>query len=228
MTVSGVENFPGELVGLRADNARLRRLLRLSEEQARVAVNDQATLVRDHAGRWSWNPIAYQWEEKFGQLQKYAEDNGHARVPQSHEVLGSWVGVQRGLRAKGKLNPGYEDRLSNVKGWSWDPKTEQWEEAFRQLIEFAENHHHTRVPPAGPLGRWIIRQRQAYDQDKLDADRKDRLNELKAKGWWSWDPYADQWEEGFGYLIILGQRRDRVVKPVPLPSIPAGCRRDPR
>ena len=137
---------------------------------------------------------------EFGQLQKYAEDNGHARVPQSHEVLGSWVGVQRGLRAKGKVNPGYEDRLSNVKSWSWDPKTEQWEEAFRQLIEFAENHHHTRVPPAGPLGRWIIRQRQAYDQDKLDADRKDRLNELKAKGWWSWDPYADQWEEGFGYF----------------------------
>ena len=50
------------------------------------------------------------------------------------------------------------------------------------------------------FGRWIIRQRQAYDQDKLDADRKGRLNELKAKGWWSWDPYADQWEEGFGYF----------------------------
>jgi hypothetical protein len=45
LTVSGVERFPGELDGLRADNARLRRLLQLSEEQARAAANDQATLI---------------------------------------------------------------------------------------------------------------------------------------------------------------------------------------
>ncbi len=45
LTVSGVERFPGELDGLRADNARLRRLLQLSEEQAWAAANDQATLV---------------------------------------------------------------------------------------------------------------------------------------------------------------------------------------
>ncbi|MCW2655404.1 MAG: hypothetical protein JWR32_6380 [Mycobacterium sp.] len=45
MTVSGVESFPGELDTLRADNARLRHLLQLSEEQARAAASDQATLT---------------------------------------------------------------------------------------------------------------------------------------------------------------------------------------
>ena len=45
MTVSGVESFPGELDTLRADNVRLRRLLQLSEEQARAATSDQATLT---------------------------------------------------------------------------------------------------------------------------------------------------------------------------------------
>ena len=39
------ERFPGELETLRADNARLRRLLELSEEQARGARPDQATLT---------------------------------------------------------------------------------------------------------------------------------------------------------------------------------------
>ena len=39
------EQFPGELETLRADNARLRRLLELSEEQARGARPDQATLT---------------------------------------------------------------------------------------------------------------------------------------------------------------------------------------
>jgi hypothetical protein len=38
------ERFPGELETLRADNERLRRLLKLSEEQARAADPDQATL----------------------------------------------------------------------------------------------------------------------------------------------------------------------------------------
>jgi hypothetical protein len=45
LTVSGVESFPGELDTLRADNVRLRRLLQLSEEQARAATSDQATLT---------------------------------------------------------------------------------------------------------------------------------------------------------------------------------------
>ena len=45
LAVSGVEGFPGELDTLRADNVRLRRLLQLSEEQARAAASDQATLT---------------------------------------------------------------------------------------------------------------------------------------------------------------------------------------
>jgi hypothetical protein len=45
LAVSGVESFPGELDTLRADNARLRHLLQLSEEQARAAASDQATLT---------------------------------------------------------------------------------------------------------------------------------------------------------------------------------------
>ena len=39
------ERFPGELETLRTDNVRLRRLLKLSEEQARAADADQATLT---------------------------------------------------------------------------------------------------------------------------------------------------------------------------------------
>ena len=38
-------SFPGELDTLSADNIRLRRLLRLSEQQARAANSDQATLT---------------------------------------------------------------------------------------------------------------------------------------------------------------------------------------
>jgi len=57
LTVSGVESFPGELDTLRADNARLRRLLQLSEEQAHAAASDQATVRERRPHRWQWAPI---------------------------------------------------------------------------------------------------------------------------------------------------------------------------
>lgn len=41
----GCERFPGELDELRAENARLRHLLELTEEQARAARSDQTTLT---------------------------------------------------------------------------------------------------------------------------------------------------------------------------------------
>lgn len=44
------ERFPGELETLRADNVRLRRLLELSEEQARAADPDQPTLTNAPPG----------------------------------------------------------------------------------------------------------------------------------------------------------------------------------
>lgn len=44
-TVVVKERFPGELESLRADNVRLRRLLKLTEEQSRAASPDQATLT---------------------------------------------------------------------------------------------------------------------------------------------------------------------------------------
>jgi hypothetical protein len=39
------ERFPGELETLRAENLRLRRLLKLSEDQARAADPDEPTLT---------------------------------------------------------------------------------------------------------------------------------------------------------------------------------------
>ena len=45
MTDYRAEQFPGELDTLRADNSRLRRLLQLSEGQARAAASDQAMLT---------------------------------------------------------------------------------------------------------------------------------------------------------------------------------------
>jgi hypothetical protein len=137
--------------------------------------------------------VTDQWEEGFSQLQKYAEDNGHAHPPKSN-----WVAKQRQDYAKGRLDPDRKDRLSKLPDWSWDPYTDQWEESFGQLVKFAEDNGHARVPSTHKLAGWVKKQRTACAQGKLGADRKDRLSNVKG---WSWDPDGDRWEQGLNRLL---------------------------
>ena len=50
------------------------------------------------------------------------------------------------------------------------------------------------------LGSWVIKQR--YKEDSLTPDQLKRLNTLG----FSWDPFAEQWEEGFAVLKKFHER----------------------
>ena len=90
------------------------------------------------------------------------------------------------------------DRLEALPGWSWNSRDDQWEEGFRHLEEFVREEGHARVssshtaPDGYKLGVWVVGQRSK--RDRLPLDRRDRLKTLPG---WSWNPIADQWEEGF-------------------------------
>ena len=55
---------------------------------------------------WVWNTDAAQWEEGFGYLLRFAEREGHPRVPAKHVEdgykLGIWVNNQRAFTAKAR------------------------------------------------------------------------------------------------------------------------------
>ena len=53
------------------------------------------------------------------------------------------------------------------------------------------------------LGKWVNVQRINHTKGTLDADRQHRLEDLPG---WTWDPYADQWEEGFSRLLDYVER----------------------
>jgi hypothetical protein len=152
------------------------------------------------------------WEFWFGLLQRFAEREGHARVPASHVEdvyrLGQWVNGQRTAYSNGQLDSDRVARLEAVTGWAWSERTEWWEEGFGYLCRFAEREGHARVPAdyleeGFRLGGWLVVQRTTYKTGKLAADRVTRLEALPN---WTWHPFVDQWEDVFGYLCRFVER----------------------
>ncbi|WP_132471894.1 DEAD/DEAH box helicase [Rhodococcus sp. SMB37] len=158
---------------------------------------------------WTWSPRADQWEEGSHRLLDYVENQGDARVPASYTIdgyrLGTWVSDLRGKRIDGTLDVDRQRQLEALAGWSWDPKTDQWEEGLRRLLEYVEHHGDARVPATYKteddnyrLGVWVGTQRTNRAKGTLDPDRERRLQLVTG---WTWDTRADQWEEGFNRLL---------------------------
>jgi transcriptional regulator with XRE-family HTH domain len=70
---------------------------------------------------------------------------------------------------------------------------EQWEEQFRQLLNYVRQHGDARVPRSyiapdgGRLGAWVVEQHSRFARGMLDPDRSMRLEELPG---WTWGPRA--------------------------------------
>ena len=159
---------------------------------------------------WSWDVLSDQWEEGFSHLKQFSDREGHCRVSRGYKTddgyrLGKWVGKQR--TAKDKMEPDRRQRLEALPGWSWDVLSDQWEEGFSHLKQFSDREGHCRVSRGYKtdddyrLGQWVKDQRRA--KDKMDPVRRQRLEALPG---WSWDPFSDQWEDGFSHLKQFSDR----------------------
>jgi hypothetical protein len=117
-----------------------------------------------------------------------------------------WVSYQRAKQAS--IGPDRRQRLEGLPGWSWDPISDQWEEGFSHLTQFVDRKKHCRVAAQYKtrdgyrLGPWLQRQRR--NKDTMEPNRRERLEALPG---WSWDPFFDQWEEGFSHLKRFAERK---------------------
>jgi hypothetical protein len=159
---------------------------------------------------WSWDVSSDQWEEGFSNLKRFADREGHCRVPDGYKTndgyqLGKWVGKQRTKR--NAMDSVRRQCLDALPGWSWDVLSDQWEEGFSHLKQFADREGHCRVPvnyktnDGYRLGQWVLGQRAA--RDKMTSDRRQRLEAMPG---WSWNFQSDQWEAGFAYLKQFSER----------------------
>jgi superfamily II DNA or RNA helicase len=193
-----------------------------------------SALSEDRIGRleavpgWSWAPRADQWTDAFAYLESFVGREHHARVPVDHEEngfrLGQWVTVQRHSFSGSKLGEDRVQRLESLPGWSWDPQTDKWEDGYRRLRNYADHQGAAQlandlVVDEYPLGAWAARQRSQYARAALDDDRVLRLEAIPG---WTWDPRADQWEDGYARLEAFVAREGSAR--VPAKRVEAGYR----
>ena len=190
--------------------------------RAKKALLTPEQVLRLESLGFSWDPINEKWAEAFAALQRFRKREGHCRVPQRLEVngvkLGIWVNSQRSRVAE--LTPGQVQLLDSL-GFSWDPRIEQWEEAFAALQQFRIREGHCRVTPDHVedglnLGVWVSTQRQK--QDRLSAEQICKLASLG----FSLNPRDEKWEEAFAALQQFRKREGHFK--IPRDHVEAGIR----
>jgi superfamily II DNA or RNA helicase len=138
---------------------------------------------------WEFDPLEDLWNTGYAHLKEFIDLNDHALVP--HEFLakdgfklGSWVLRQRQNK---NITEERREKLTNLKGWSWDPLKEYWEIGYQHLVEYYEFNNTSKVPQkfiSGDgyrLGNWVAFQRQK--REKLSSEQKEKLESICD---WSW------------------------------------------
>jgi len=125
---------------------------------------------------------AYQaenWTEKFEELLRFREENGHCLVPNCHPenpALAQWTKRQRyqyKLKQDGKRSTITDERVRALDeaGFVWDSHKAVWAERLEELKEFKKRYKHCNVPsrykPNHQLAIWVKRQRRQW-KNKVD------------------------------------------------------------
>ena len=138
--------------------------------------------------------ITTQWMTGFWAAAAYFDENGNLDVPSG---LGMYHGVWlydwlKRNREKQNLICERQRMLLDSLGMDWTI-TDPWEEKYKELERYHEQHGHTDVPgDDGPLGRWVAEQRKRPPA----GEKKEKLDRIG----FEWDGRKSRsrnaWREG--------------------------------
>ena len=157
------------------------------------------------------------WDFWYGLLLSFVEEGGEIKglgdeITKDGYHLGNWVISQRAKKNTVRkwqkvLTAEQITKLEDVKGWTWDPHEDLWEEGFTYLLEYIAKEHHALVPARlklknkskYKLGQWVSKQRS--NKNELKNNRPDRFDRLDSLSEWIWSEGDYLWEKGFSYLL---------------------------
>lgn len=136
--------------------------------------------------------VTASWNFWFGLLEAFVEREGHSKAPKDYKTadgyqIGYWVATQRAFNSSQKLSKDRKLKLEALKGWTWEPHAEQWNEGYEKLKRYSKANGHCLVPITFKnddefrLGQWVSVQRGSRAKGTLPADRKNLLETLP--GW---------------------------------------------
>ncbi len=124
-----------------------------------------------------------QWDKKYELLKEYVE-NHNGKLPQSREpIIGNWLIWQKEKYKKGELSKEKKEKLDKLGDWLTSYRNqkedEQWDKKCELLKEYVENHNGQFPPYREPkIGYWLSNQKQAYKNEGLSKERKEKLDKL--------------------------------------------------
>ena len=144
------------------------------------------------------DPTDHDWNERMKQLRAFKDHHGHTNVPRTHSQLGPWVAKVRERMNPFMLNlPEAElqlwrnqnerwerdwQRLLDLQqvGFIWDVYEWRWQNKFRELVDYRQQHGHCNVPfTQGTLGTWVGAQRAEFL--KIQQGQASRLTMQRAR-----------------------------------------------
>lgn len=155
--------------------------------------------------------INYQWMCGFWAAQAYFEDHGDLNAPSGlGEYHGVWLydWLKRNRERQDQLIDRQRHMLDSI-GMDWtviDP----WEEKFKELVDYKEDHGHCDVPGNDEkLGYWVTKLRERPPE----GDRKDRLDALG----FEWNGHKarkrNAWRTGIAHSIEYFRKHENLKVP---------------
>ena len=163
---------------------------------------------------WSWNPKDEDWDSWFQLLLEFANEFGHALVPQGssktlyqNRDLSSWVNAQRGRYKKKSLEQARIESLETVHGWSWNPYDDAWESFYSRIFQLSNSSNGLQqdepsAEEAEQIRGWKGRQRTQYFKNELDAEKIRRIELIPN---WEWNPHESRWKLFYDALAEFAQ-----------------------
>jgi len=159
---------------------------------------------------WAESPSELKWLQGYHELLNYQKLNNELLVPRPFETdngfkLGAWVQAQRISYQHGDLDDDLFQKLDQLDGWVWAPKSNRWALAISKLKQYRDRFGDTAVPDKHiedgfALGRWCNTRRSRKAQ--LNESQIAELNDLS----FIWNVLDYEWKKAFKALQSFRDR----------------------